>query len=98
MKSVEFNAGAVFDNLTCSYCQDEMIAIKCIMKAIKTQKLLFVFLEKAEEEEGYALDQIIEFDGMEKLAVEQEKQVVQVNTNDDKNKNEKKDKKTDKKE
>ena len=36
MKSVEFNAGAVFDNLTCSYCQDEMIAIKCIMKAIKT--------------------------------------------------------------
>ncbi|EGR29178.1 hypothetical protein IMG5_161280 [Ichthyophthirius multifiliis] len=71
------NAGVIFDELISKYCSSELMALKCIMKAVGEQELQMVVFQKELDEMGFEIYKMIEWEGMEDVIKEEEEKIKQ---------------------
>ena len=63
------NAGVMFDDIKSKLWPSELYALKCVMEAIGTHGLQLVVFNQQKDAYGYEVCKVIEWEGMEQLAL-----------------------------
>jgi hydrocephalus-inducing protein len=66
------NAGVMFDNLHCDYWPNELYLMKCLLEVVGEKSLQIVILKEQHDSHGLDICKVIEWEGMQDLALKDE--------------------------
>lgn len=72
MAHPDCNAGVMFDNLVCEYWPSEMYLFKCLLEVVGMDHLQLVVMREQLDQYGLETCKVIEWEGMEDLALKDE--------------------------